>query len=300
MDFEYESSTYYTIIRQSEDFRSFEQRYNIYLESFKIQVDNFVKEKTPLDMSQLEDIAETLVPEDMSSAQLFAYLSLISTKMNYLTIAHMFNSGLICRIYAKWLQLSPEESCILVQCGFLYDIGKCALPEEILMKEDKLSDLEFDLIRMHAFLGYVLLSRQPGINDKVLKAALQHHERSDGSGYPQRFKAYSIDSFASMISIVDVYEAMTSVRSYREPLCAYQAIELFQTESLQKYDLNSVNTFLNHLADDFIGSYVKLSNGMEGKVLMKNSNDLARPLVLCGGTVVDLAQDKSVSITAII
>ena len=300
MDFENSSSTYYLIIRQSEEFRNFEQRYKIYLESFKIQIDNFLRNSTPLDWNVLDDYAVTLIPEDMRSSLTFAYLSLIRPPIDYMSVSHMFNSGLICRIYAKWLQLSPEDSRLLTRCGFLYDIGKCMLPEEVLFKNGKLSDLEFDLIKTHAFLGKVLLTRQPDIDEHILNATLQHHERSDGSGYPQKLTSAEIDRFAGMVAIVDVYEAMTSARSYREPLCAYQVVSLFQEQSLQKYDLNSINNFLNHLIDDFIGSYVKLSNGLAGKVLMKNSNDLARPLVLCGEQVVDLAHEKGLSIVAII
>ncbi len=300
MDFDNSSSTYYLIIRQSEEFRNFEQKYRIYLEAFKIQVDRFLKDRIPMEWSVFDDIAATLIPEDMSSAQAFAYISLIRIHQDYMSVSHMLNAGLICRIFARWMQLSPKDSLMLTRCGFLYDIGKCALPEEVLFKSGKLSDLEFELVKTHAFLGKVLLSRQPDIDEHILNATLQHHERFDGSGYPQKLKSGEIDRFAAMIAIVDVYEAMTSVRSYRDPLCAYQVVSLFQQDSLQKYDLNAINNFLNHLVDDFIGSYVRLSNGLEGKVLMKNSNDLARPLVLCGQKVVDLAQEKSISIVAII
>ncbi|XME01862.1 HD-GYP domain-containing protein [Lachnospiraceae bacterium C1.1] len=294
------SSTYYLLIRQSDEFKEFEQKYHIYTESFKLQIDNFLINKTPIDWKVLDDIADSLVPEDMRSSLLFAYLMLISPKKEYITISHMFNSGLICRMYARWLKMDPEESCILTRSGFLYDIGKYALPDEVINKSAKLDDLEFDLIKTHAFLGKVLLSRQENINPHILNAALQHHERSDGSGYPQKLSSGEIDKFASMAAIVDVYEAMTSARSYREPLCVYQVVSRFQEDSLHKYDLNAVNPFLNNLVDDFIGSYVRLSNGMEGRVFMKNSNDLARPLIMCGDTVVDLTQDKTVSIIAII
>ena len=218
-----------------------------------------------------------------------------------MSYCHGLNVALICRIMARWYRLAPYESDILVCCGFLYDIGKFILPNDIVWKPDKLSKMEYDLIKTHAFHGYHLLSKfKFSIDDHILNATLQHHERCDGSGYPQGLKADEIDPYAKIIAIADVYEAMTSARTYRKPMCPYQAVGILQSDSFLKYDTYYISTFLRNVVDEMIGNRVRLSNGMEGEVLMNNKNDLSRPVIQCEKQVIDLLQHRYLNIVSII
>lgn len=293
------AKTYYEKVRLSKAFKQFSSDYNANLVAYKVAVDSFIYKKVPFRFDDLKSIANALCPDNMMGKQLFAYLYLLLPSEDNLTYAHGMNVALICRIMAKWLKLSPDESDLLVYCGFLYDIGKFILPQEIIWKPGKLNKMEYDLVKTHAFHGYYLLSKF-NINEHILNATLEHHERCDGSGYPQGLSADMIDPYAKIISIADVYEAMTSARSYREPMCPYKAIDILEDDSLQKYDVYFMNMFLSHIVDELIGNRVKLSNGTEGEVLMNNKNDLARPLVKCDNQIIDLAQERSIGIIAII
>ncbi|MBO4373587.1 MAG: HD-GYP domain-containing protein [Lachnospiraceae bacterium] len=295
------AETYYEKVRLSKDFGKFKETYHENLIAYKVAVDSFIYNKVPFRFAELKDMAWKLCPDDLLGKRLFAYINLmVPESESTMSFAHGLNVALICKVMARWFNLTPQDTEILVYSGFLYDVGKFLLPQEIIWKPEKLSKMEFDLIKTHAFHGYYLLSKSFGVNEHIKNAVLQHHERVDGTGYPQGLTAAEIDPFAKMIAIADVYEAMTSPRTYRDPMCPYKAIQIIEDESLQKYDTFYITTFLQHIVDELIGNKVRLSNGLEGEVLMNNRNDLSRPVVKCGEQIVDLSQNRSVSITAII
>ena len=293
------AETYYEKVRLSKEFKKFQETYNANLVAYKVAVDSFIYNKVPFRLPELKELAIKLCPDNLLGKTLFACINLIVPNESSMSFAHGLNVALICRIMARWFNLNEKDADTLVYAGFLYDIGKFLLPQDIIWKPDKLSKMEFDLIKTHAFHGYYLLKKSFGIDEHILNAVLQHHERADGSGYPQGLKSDETDPFAKMVAIADVYEAMTAPRTYREPMCPYKAIQIIENESLQKYDTYYVTTFLTHIVDELIGNRVRLSNSMEGEVIMNNRNDLARPVVKCGDQIIDLSQNRSISIVAI-
>ena len=202
--------------------------------------------------------------------------------------SHCLNVALIARQMGKWLRLAPGELDVLTLCGLFHDIGKIQIPEEILNKPGKYTEEEFALIRQHPLAGYNLLKNLPA-DDRIKKAALLHHERSDGSGYPQKRKAEQIDDFAEIIAIADVYDAMTAARSYRSPLCPFQAIDMFEKDGLQLYRPKYILTILNRIANTYQNNRVLLNNGQSANIVMINANHLTRPMIqLDNGAVVDM------------
>ena len=159
--------------------------------------------------------------------------------------------------------------------------------------------MEFDLVKTHAFYGYHILSKF-NLDPKILNATLMHHERCDGSGYPQKLKGDEIDKFAKIVAIADVYEAMTSARSYRQPMNIYKVVEILRGDMLQKYDYGYISTFLNHILDELIGNTVMLSNGMQGEVLMHSTTTFGRPIVKCEDSIIDLGQERSISVLSFV
>lgn len=202
--------------------------------------------------------------------------------------SHCLNVALIARQMGKWMQFPQEDLDILVLCGLFHDIGKVQIPDEILNKPGKYTDEEFALIQQHPTASYKLLEKLP-IDERIRKAALMHHERCDGSGYPQGLKANEIDDFAEIIAIADVYDAMTAARSYRSPLCPFQAIGMFEKDGLQLYSPKYILTFLNRIANTYQNNRVLLNNGQSANVVMINSKHLTRPMLqMDDGSVVDM------------
>lgn len=218
------------------------------------------------------------------------------------TYAHSLNVALIARAIGKWLQLSKDDLDTLTLAGLLHDIGKTQIPDEILNKQGKLTDEEFDLIKSHAKKGHNIL-KNTNFDKRIKLAALQHHERFDGSGYPRGLEADEIDMFASIVAIADVYDAMTAARSYRAPQCAFQVIACFEKEGFQKYNPNVIFTFLQRVAGCYNNSRVLLSNGTTGRVVFLNKNSLSRPIVETDdGAMVDLSTpaNKDIFIKSIV
>lgn len=216
--------------------------------------------------------------------------------------AHSLNVALISRAIGKWLHYSLEDLDALTLAGLLHDIGKTQIADEVLNKQGSLTDEELELIRSHAKAGYSIL-KPIRLDTRVKLAALQHHERYDGSGYPRGLQGDEIDDFASIIAIADVYDAMTAARSYRAPLCAFQVISAFEQDGFQKYNPNFIFTFLKRVAHCYNNSRVLLSDGVSGSVIFLNENKLSRPIVKTDqGIMIDLSdpQNKDLFIKSIL
>ncbi|SDB29622.1 HDIG domain-containing protein [Pseudobutyrivibrio sp. YE44] len=201
--------------------------------------------------------------------------------------SHSLNVALIARSIGKWLQLPKEELDVLTLSGLLHDIGKTQIPESILNKPGKYTDEEFELMKSHPLAGKRILSDK-GFDVRIPFAALQHHERSDGSGYPRGLEEDEIEDFASIIAIADVYDAMTSARAHRDPLCSFQVISEFE-RNLQKYNTKYILIFLERIANTYSNSRIMLSNAKTGRVVYLNKSNLSRPMVaLDSGEIIDL------------
>jgi len=206
--------------------------------------------------------------------------------------AHCVNVALISRIFGKWLKCSTERLDKLTLAGLLHDIGKTKIPPDILNKQEKLTDEEYRLLCSHSQLGYHLLSPLP-FDAHIKNAALMHHERCDGSGYPDHLTTGEIDDYAHLIAIADVYDAMTAARAYRAPLCPFQVIAEFEKDGLQKYKPKFILTFLQHIASTYQNNHVLLSNGHAANIVLLNQNHLSKPLVqLESGECIDLSTSE--------
>lgn len=214
--------------------------------------------------------------------------------------AHSINVGLISRMIGRWLRLDAHDLDVLTLAGLLHDIGKTLIPEEVLNKPGTLTDEEFTLIKQHPKLGYDILKNQ-NIDPHVKKAALMHHERSDGSGYPTGVEEDFIDEYAMIVGIADVYDAMTTARSYRAPLCPFQVIRTFEDEGYQKYKTKYLITFLKQIAATYQSNRVILNDGRGCNIVLLNQSALSRPMVqLDDGTIIDLNTQRDLYIKSVL
>ncbi len=213
--------------------------------------------------------------------------------------AHSLNVALIARMVGKWLKFPADDLKTLTLCGLLHDIGKTLIPEDLLNKQGRLTDDEYGLLCQHAQFGYDLLANLP-LDSRVKKAALMHHERCDGSGYPRRVKTEDIDDYANIIAIADVYDAMTAARTYRAAFCPFQVIAEFEKDGLQKYKPKFILTFLEHIAAAYQNSRVLLSDSRAANIVLLNRNHLSQPLVqLDNGECMDLSRSE-ISINSLV
>lgn len=198
-------------------------------------------------------------------------------KIDDSTTAHCMNVSIICRLIGTWIGLNEKELDQLTLAGLLHDIGKCKIPEDILLKPGKLTPQEYEFIKKHPSFGYDVV-KDMDLDIKIKKAILLHHERYDGSGYPYGISGDRMDDYEAIISIADVYDAMTSNRCYRSALCPYDVIANFEQEGLNKYHPKYILTFLEKIANSYINSEVLLSNNQTARIVYI-TNKLTRPVV---------------------
>ena len=290
--------TYFEKIRLSDGFRTFEAAYNRSMPVYKVAMDNFVKSSSPISVDKLMELYNDVMSVVPEKDKLLDYLYNMLPTEDDMTYAHCFNSALIAGVFAKWLNMSEEDTEILVQCAFFYDIGKLKLPYELIWKSSKLTPIEFAKIKTHTILGFQLIQDLP-ISDHILKATLSHHERYDGSGYPSRLHDVQINHFARIIAIIDSYEAMTSARTWRPSKHAFQVIEIFEQDSI-KYDVEILTPIMYHLANHMVGLKLQLNNDIKAEVIMINNTKISRPLLRDdNGTFIDLNIRKDLVITGI-
>lgn len=215
--------------------------------------------------------------------------------------AHSINVALVSRAIGKWLKMGHDDLDDLTLAGLLHDIGKCNVPPEVLNKAGKLTDEEFDLIKKHPLDGRKMLKQCPDMDSRYLNAALQHHERSDGSGYPRGLDDDEIDDFAAIVAIADVYDAMTATRAYRSAMSPFEVIAAFERDGLSKYRTGYILTFLKKMAEAYQNSLVLLSDGRRGRVIYTHKHHLSMPIVeLADKTLVDLVEHRDIHIVSIL
>lgn len=293
------ATTHFEKVRLSKAFQTFQLTYNNLMPIYAKLMNAFVETGVWKNTNQLRDIYTKLTACAGTGESLLDFLYNMLPREDAMTHAHCLNSALIAGVFGTWWELSQEDLLLLVQCAFFYDIGKLKLPQDLLWKSDKLTDLEFTKLKTHTMLGFELLKDQP-VDEHVIKATLMHHERCDGSGYPSKLKGSKIDVFAKYIAVIDAYEAMTSARTYRQPLHPFQVIENFERDGYEKFEKGILQPILYHISATQLGFTVRLNNDEEAKVTTINKDNLARPLLTkADGTYIDLSSKPDLSITAI-
>lgn len=204
---------------------------------------------------------------------------------------HCIDVALISNVLARWLHFSEADQMMATACGLFHDVGKVMLPAGVLRKPGKLTPDEFEIVKTHTTEGFHLLGRFSSIPDPVKSAALTHHEKCDGSGYPYRLTADEIDKFSKVVTIADIFDAMTSERVYRAAMCPFSVIKYFEDDGIQKYDIKYILTFLENVSNTYLNHRVTLSNGMEGNVIFINPNNFSQPVIRTeNDEIIDLQQ----------
>jgi putative nucleotidyltransferase with HDIG domain len=285
-------------IKNSPEFKQFKREYITEVDYFKQALNDVVEKNTPLNIEAILQSALRLVS---SAPGHYGILQMLHSMRDYddATYAHCLNVGLICNLIASWMKMSAAETEMLTVCGVLHDIGKQLVPHSIISKPGRLTAEEFAIVQNHPRLGYDLLRSQQTDND-ICNAVLMHHEYCDGSGYPLKWRGSKISPHAKVVTIADVYDAMTANRSYRRPMCPFDVLAIIEKESLQKYDVRYVLTFLQNVANTYINDYCRLSNGKEGYIIYINKEKLSRPIVKCDREYINLMEHPEISIECIL
>ena len=285
-------------IKKSVEYKRFSEDYSKGINVTKNLLDSIAHQHPSVDVPLVMGTVKKLLSDCNNSIQVFNILQNMENS-DELTYQHSLKVTLISQVLGRWLGMSMADLEQLAFAGLLHDIGKLAIPSNVLNKKEKLTDAEFELVKSHVLRGYEFI-KDMNWDIRVKEACLLHHERCDGSGYPFKVKIDRISPFAKIIAIADVYDAMTSARSYRKGFCPFDVIQIFDSEGLYKYDPHYIMTFLENIVSSYQNNPVRLSDGREGEIIMINKHCLYKPVIKSGQEFIDLSRQPGLKITEIL
>src|SRR5690606_8227152 len=209
-------------------------------------------------------------------------------------------TSLTSYLLAQWVGLPQKDWMQVALAGLLMDIGNVKIDSDILNKPGKLTEQEKQIIKKHTVYGYQILRSITALNEGVKLAALQHHERVDGSGYPNQFLGSQLHPYSKIVAIADIYHAMTLNNVYRKPISPYLVLEQIQSDAFGKLEPSYVRTCIAKVANFNTGTKVKLSDGRVGEIVFFERDHPTRPWVSVQNTIVNLTIERSLHIIEII
>ena len=254
-------------------------------------------------LESIEDVLEDIVEQIMSNRD--AVISVMSLKsFDDYTYKHCVDVGVLSILIGKEMGMLRSQLVELGKAAFFHDIGKKFISQSLLFKPDKLTPKEIEDVRRHPQLGHDFLKDNLNMSQRICDVALYHHEHYDGNGYPNGISGTDIPLFARIVAVADSYDAITSVRPYKDAVIASEAYEHIMASSSSQFDPAIVNCFCKKIAPFPVGVTVKLSDGRIAIVKENNPNLMTRPIVklikpdvTLPANVLDLALPEYLNIT---
>ncbi|MFK0525338.1 HD-GYP domain-containing protein [Paenibacillus illinoisensis] len=213
---------------------------------------------------------------------------------------HAVLSAMTSYQLAQWVELPSKDWMQVAFAGLFHDIGNSKVDPQILHKPTALTASEQEEIRQHTKYGYQVLKQAKAINEGARLAALQHHEKVDGSGYPLQLSGTQIHIYAKIVAIADIFHAMTLEKIYRKAQSPYLVLEQIKSEAFGKLDPAIVNVFIQRSTQIHNGIRVKLSNNQIGEIIFSDRDHPTRPMVSVEGTIINLMQQRQLYIQEVI
>ncbi|BFT29395.1 HD-GYP domain-containing protein [Alteromonas sp. D210916BOD_24] len=229
------------------------------------------------DLSPMESLSQSLIESVFDNKDALSCLTMIKETDQYL-LEHSINCSVLSGIFCEYLGFDRDTIEQVSLGTLLMDIGMSSLPDEIRNHEGEFSSDDWEVMKTHVELGVGLVEQCGDISDLSLKIIEQHHERTDGSGYPKGLKCDEISEFARIAAIIDAYDAMTSNRVHKKSITPTQALKrLTASENL---DQSLVKKFIQCIGVHPVGSLVRLKSGKLGIVSRANPKDPVSPHVM--------------------
>lgn len=232
-----------------------------------------------IDTPQTKEVVSKCVDQVIQNPDAMMLLTSIKNKDDY-TAEHCLNVSVLSIVLGKALGMERERLEVLGACGLLHDVGKILSPDEVLKKPGRLTPEEFLIMKMHPTQGRDILMSSSQVIGASIDVAHSHHERLDGSGYPRGLSEDSLSLFTRIVTVVDVYDAITSHRIYAEGRTSIEAFKILQAQGGNHYDSDLVSTLIKTVGVYPPGSVVQITTGEIGVVVRANKDRKLFPKIL--------------------
>ncbi len=231
-----------------------------------------------IEIEKVEPLVERIVDSIFTQQDALLPLARLKQHDRY-TFQHSVSVCALMTAFARTLAVPAEIIREIAIGALLHDVGKARVPDEILNKPGKLTDAEFERMKSHVVQSKIILQATPGISPIALKVAAQHHERFDGSGYPNRLSGEGISLYGRMAAIVDVYDAITSDRVYHKGMAPTEALRKLLDWSANHFEPRLVQAFIRSVGIYPTGALVRLESRRLAVVQAQHADKPTQPTV---------------------
>ena len=249
------------------------------IQTVKRALDVLRNKRADLAVAEVQQSARRIVAEIIRNRKAMVHLTEIRAHDDC-TFAHSVDVCILAVLVAVEMGYAETRLNELAVGALLHDVGKLRVGQKLLTKPDRLTDDEMVRMKGHPWFGFEILRAHKGqLSIPSIHVALQHHEKFDGTGYPRGLAGMAIHEFSRIVSIVDVYDAITSDRPYRKALLPHEAYELLQMTGAQHFDPAILPVFLDKIALYPVGATVRLNTGDIGIVTFVEPGLPTRPVI---------------------
>lgn len=238
-----------------------------------------VKEGKSLDIKEVRGVVEPILDSVIRNSEAYMWLSMMQKKSAY-TYSHSVDNCALAIAFGRHMGLPKKDLRTLAIGLLMMDTGNIRIPEVILNKKSRLTETEYKIVQKHVQYGVTILETTKGMDVDIINIALTHHERFDGSGYPNALAGNQIPVYGRMAAIIDCYDAMTSQRPFSAAQSPYSALQSIYNWRGSAFQPELVEQFLQCMGVYPTGSVIEMSNGQVGIVLSQNATRRMRPKVM--------------------
>jgi len=234
---------------------------------------------SPLDLSPVNSITDESIDIIFQNPDALSCVLNLRNKDEYL-LEHSVAVSVLMTIFSFYLEIDKDTVRKLAVGAFLHDVGKIKIPDAILNKPGKLTDDEFEVMKTHASYSIEIISNTPDIDPLSLEVAALHHEKLSGDGYPNQVQEKDISLYGRIIAICDIFDALTSERSYKKGMSQVKAFGILRSLAKNNHlDVLLVDQFIKCMGVYPVGAIVQLESNQLAIVESHNHLDPIHPTV---------------------